>query len=139
MNLCLGKQPQSGIALVAALFLIVVVASLGAFAVRIGAGQQQTVNLALLGGRALAAANSGVEWAANQALGAAPVCANGTLTLTEGALNGFTVTVTCSATAHSEGTTMVNIYTIDSFAQAGVYGTPDYVSRRVRARLTDAP
>jgi MSHA biogenesis protein MshP len=138
VNLCSGRVQQSGIALVAALFLIVVVASLGAFAVRIGSSQQQTVNLALLGSRALAAANSGIEWAANQALGPTPSCASGDLNLTEGALNGFIVTVTCSATVHNEGGAPITIYVIDSFARAGVYGTPDYVSRRVRARLTDA-
>jgi MSHA biogenesis protein MshP len=125
-------------ALVAALFLIVVVAALGTIAVRVGAGQQQTVNLALLGNRALAAANSGVEWAAQQALVGGAACPASTLTLTEGALNGFTVTVTCSVTTHSEGGGTVKLFAIESFARSGTYGTPDYVSRRVRARLTDA-
>jgi len=134
------RSSQSGIALVAALFLIVVVAALGTFAVRLGAGQQQAVNLALLGSRALAAANSGVEWAATRALGPTPTCSNGTLNLNEGALTGFTVTVTCVTTTHSDGGSAlpVHIYSIESFAWAGVYGSPDYVSRRVRARLTDA-
>lgn len=127
--------------LVSALFLIVVVAMLGAFAVRLGAGQQHTVNLALLSNRALAAANAGVEWAAYRALPPAgvAVCANGVLNLTEGALTGFTVDVTCTATTHAEGGGTTTIYSIESFAYAGTYGTPDYTSRRVRARFTDAP
>ena len=129
---------HSGMALIAALFLIVVVATLGVFAVRIGAGQQQTVNLALLGSRALAAANSGIEWAMYQALTAGVACPSGTLTLNQGALNGFTVTVTCSVTTHTESGASISVYSIESFARAGAYGTPDYVSRRVRTRLTNA-
>jgi len=131
-------RTQSGMALIAALFLMVVVAALGTFAVRIGAGQQQTVNLALLGSRALAAANSGIEWAAYQAFTAGVACPSGTINLTQGALNGFTVNVTCSVTAHADGGATVNIYVLESFASKGTYGTPDYVSRRVRARFTNA-
>jgi MSHA biogenesis protein MshP len=131
------RSVHCGTALIAALFLIVVVASLGTFALRIGAGQQQTVDLALLGSRALAAANSGVEWAAHRALQSA-VCANGTLNLDEGALNGFTVTVSCTTTTHLDAGSSVNIYTIEAFARTGYDGTPGYVSRRVRARFTDA-
>lgn len=130
-------RSQSGVALVAAIFLIVVVAALGAFCMRIGMGQQHTVNLGLLGSRALAAANSGVEWGAYRALQGA-VCTNGTLNLTEAALSGFTVAVTCSMTTHMDAGASVRIYTIEAVARTGTYGTPDYVSRRVRGRFTDA-
>ena len=132
------RRAQSGIALVAAIFLIVVVASLAAFAVRIGVGQQQTANLALLGSRALAAANGGIEWAMYQTLSAGVACPSGTLNLTQGALNGFSVTVTCTVTTHTEAGASVNMYVIDSFARQGTYGMPDYVSRRVRTRFTNA-
>jgi len=132
---------QRGFSIVAALFLIVVVAALGAFAVRIGAGQQQTVNLALLGTRALAAANSGIEWGAYRALKASS-CVNATLNLTEAALNGFTVNVTCSnATTHVECPIAEPncVYRIDATAIAGTYGMPDYVSRHVYATFTSVP
>ena len=138
MRLATRRGKQAGMALVAALFLMVVVASLGAFAVRIGAGQQQTVNLALLGTRAMAAASSGIEWAAYQALIGGVACPSGTLSLTEGALSGFTVTVTCNVRSHAEGSGTVNIYVVEAFASKGSYGTPDYVSRRIRAKLTNA-
>ena len=127
-----------GFSLVAVLFLIVVIAALGAFAVRIGAGQQQTVNLALLGARALAAANSGVEWGANQAVKYGS-CAGTTLNLSEAALSGFTVTVTCASSAHAEGGSTVTVFRINARAQAGTYGTPDYVSRQVFATYSSAP
>jgi MSHA biogenesis protein MshP len=127
-----------GFSLVAALFLIVVVAALGAFAVRIGASQQQTVNLSLLSARALAAANSGIEFGAYQALNASS-CVAATLTLTEAGANGFSVAVTCSASAHAESGGTVNIYRIDATATAGTYGMPDYVSRHVYATFASAP
>ena len=131
------KRAQ-GIALVAALFLIVTIAALGAFAVRIGAGQQQTVNLALLGAKAVSAADSGIEYGAYQALNNG-VCGNATLTLTEAGLNSFTVNVQCSVTAHAEGGGVTNVYRIDATASAGVYGSPDFVSRRVYATFANAP
>ncbi len=59
---------QRGFALVAAIFLIVVLASLGVFIVRISGVQQHTVNIALLGARAFEAAVAGMEWGAFQAL-----------------------------------------------------------------------
>jgi len=133
-----SRVTSSGFSLVAALFLIVVVAALGVFAVRIGMGQQQTVNLALLGARALAAANSGVEYGAYQALNAAS-CANATLNLGEAALNGFTVNVTCSSSVHAESGGAVNVYRIEARATYGTYGQPDYVSRRVYATFVDQP
>jgi MSHA biogenesis protein MshP len=127
-----------GFSLVAALFLVVVVAALGAFAVRIGASQQQTASLALLSARALAAANSGIEFGAYRALYASS-CASATLNLTEGGLNGFTVSVTCNPTTHTEGGGTVSVYRIDATASAGVYGQPDYVSRQVYATFSSAP
>jgi len=129
----------TGFSLVAVLFLIVVVAALGAFAVRIGAGQQQTVNLALMGARALSAANSGVEYAAYQAIGSGVVspgtCANATLNLTGAGVSGFTVDVTCSRVLHSDpdGT---YVYRIGATAYWGTYGQPDYVSRQVFATFS---
>jgi MSHA biogenesis protein MshP len=134
-----ARHSARGFTLVAALFLIVVVAALGAFAVRISAGQQQTVNLALLTARALAAANSGIEYGAYQALKPSGVCVSATLNLTEGGLNGFTVSVTCSSTAHTESGGAISIYRIDATASAGTYGQPDYVSRHVYATFASVP
>jgi MSHA biogenesis protein MshP len=135
----LARSPhrQRGFSLVAAIFLLTVLALLGAFAVRIGGAQQHTVDLSLLGARALSAAQAGIEWGAHRALvnGACPASTD--LTLNEGSLNGFRLTVTCAATAHTEGATPITIFIVTSFAQSGTYGQPDYVSRTVRARFTD--
>lgn len=126
---------QRGMSLVAALFLIIVVAALGAFAVRIGSGQQQTVNLALLGSRALAAANAGIEVAAGRTQTLIP-SGGEAFTISGGALNGFNVTVNWIRTDHVEGGTPISLYEVTSVAQSGTYGTPEFVSRRVRARIS---
>ena len=139
VSLLASRIASSGISLIAALFLIVVIAALGAFAVKIGGSQQQTVNLALLSARALAAADSGVEWAGYQAFhGGCASTTTTTLNLTEAVLNGFTVVVVCTPTTHTESNAPVHVYSIDSTATLGTYGMPDFVSRHVYATFTDA-
>jgi MSHA biogenesis protein MshP len=130
-------KSQFGFSLVPALFLLVVLAALGVVAVRLAGVQQQTVVLAMQSGRAYAAARSGVDWSAYQAL-VNGSCAASTLTLTEAGLAGFSVDTDCRSTTHTEGPNAVRVYVIDAFAWSGSYGTPDYVSRRVRATVTDA-
>jgi MSHA biogenesis protein MshP len=123
---------QKGAALIAALFLIVVLASLGAVAVRLTGVQQQSVNLGLLSERAYLASRSGIQWAAHRALSGG-VCTAASTTLTEAGANGFTVNVDCSSSTHVEGAAVTTVYRLVSFASSGTYGTPDYVSRRLSA------
>lgn len=133
----LRKRPRvAGFSLVPALFLLIVLAGLGVVAVRLTAVQSQTAVLGMLSARAYAAAASGLEWASYRALNGG--CGAATLTLVEAGLAGFSVDTSCSATTHSEGASTVRVYVIEAFAHAGVYGTPDYVSRRLRATITDA-
>lgn len=128
---------QDGFSLIPALFLMIVLAGLGAVAVRLSGSQHQTVVLAMQSSRAYAAAQAGVDWSAYQAI-VNNNCANSTLTLTEAGLAGFNIETTCSEASYSEGENTVRVITIDSFARGGTYGTPDYVSRRIRATVTDA-
>ena len=130
-------RTQKAFSLVPALFLIVVLGALGAIAVRMSVVQSQSVVLNMQSARAYAAAQSGIEWAAYQALENSS-CTSSTLSLTEGGLNGFTVNVSCSSTSHSEAQNTVTVYTVVAFAYSGAYGQPDYVSRQVRATVTDA-
>jgi MSHA biogenesis protein MshP len=132
-----GPARQRGVALVSAIFLIVVLAGLAVFAVRLGVLQRQTVSSALLAAQAHHAARSGIAWAAHRALGSG-WCGTQTLNLTEGGTSGFDVTVECAQTAHVEGGATINVYVINVLAQSGVYGGPDYVSRRLEAKITDA-
>ena len=127
----------AGFALVPALFLLVVMGALGLVAIRVGTGEQQAVTMGLLQARALAAANSGIEWGAYTALNGS--CASSTtLALAEGALSGFSVVVTCTATAFTNGTGTSNSYVIMATATSGTYGQPGYVRRVVRGTFTNA-
>lgn len=128
---------ENGFSLIPAIFLLVVLAVLGAVTVRLSAIEHHSVVLTIQSSRAYAAAQAGIEWAAYQAL-VSGSCTSSTLSLTEGGLAGFTVATTCTSTSHTEGSATTNIYVLDSFATAGRYGAPDYVSRRIRATVTDA-
>jgi MSHA biogenesis protein MshP len=135
-----NRSQQRGVALVAAIFLLVVLAGIAGYAVRIGVMQQQTVTAALRAAQAFHAARSGVAWAAHQALTGAwcttPADA-ATLNLSEAGTNGFDVAVQCTHTSHAEGGATLDIYVIDVLAEAGAYGGPDYVSRRLQAKVMD--
>jgi len=132
-----------GFALIAAIFVILVLAALAMFAVRIGVTQQQTADFALLNARAQLAADSGIEFGINQALvhGSCPAAAT---TLNPGAagLKGFAVVVTCSVTNHQIGAappTTYHAYALTSVAQLGTYGTSGYVARTATRTVNDAP
>lgn len=149
------QSRQAGFSLIMAIFLIVVLAALAAFAVQIAMSQYQAANAELLEARAQAAADAGVEWAANRTLhvvpaafcgGAAPVSNTFTLPAQAKALKGFVVTVACAPTQHqiySGGPPPTpqnyEVYTLTSTATSGTYGGPDYVSRTVTRNVTNAP
>ena len=132
-------RPQLGFALIRALFLIVVLGALAAVAIRVGTGQQQAVTMSLQQARALSAAQTGIEWGAYQALAPGGSCvASTTLTLTEAALNGFSVIVTCAAVTFSTGAATNTSYVLNSTATSGLYGQPGYVRRVVSGTYTNA-
>ena len=131
------RARERGFALVAAIFLLVVLAGLGVFAVRLGTLQQQGVTAALRAAQAFHAARSGVAWAAYRALNGG-ACGPATLNLSEAGTAGFRVSVVCSESSHTEGTSIVRVFVFDVRAEAGTYGGPDYVSRRLQAKITDA-
>jgi MSHA biogenesis protein MshP len=128
-------RQELGFALIPALFLIVVLGALAAVAIRVGTGHQQAVTMSLQQARALSAAQTGIEWGAYRALGGSCV-ASTTLTLTEAALNGFSVIVTCAAVPFSTGAN--TSYVLNSTATAGLYGQPGYVRRVVSGTYTNA-
>ena len=127
---------QAGVSLVSAIFLLVVLAGLAVFAVRMTSLQSQSVSARLRSAQALHAARSGIAWAAHRAVNAG-WCATQTLNFSEGGTAGFSVAIDCSQSSHSEGGSTVNVFVITALAQAGVYGGPDYVSRNLLAKVAD--
>lgn len=140
---------QAGFSLVAAIFLIVVLAALGAFAVQVAMTQYQTSSSELLQARAQAAAEAGIEYGANLTLQVPTICtstpSSNTLNLTQGTLTGFVVTVTCTPTQHqiySPSTSTwqpYTVYALAATASEGAYGSQDYVARTVTRNVTNAP
>jgi MSHA biogenesis protein MshP len=94
------KNYQSGFSLVAAIFLLVVIAALGTFAVTISTSQQQGSAMDVLGSRAYQAAKAGIEWSIYQITRGGATCA----TLAQPAmpagtqLSAFAVAVVCNST-----------------------------------------
>jgi MSHA biogenesis protein MshP len=123
--------------IIMALFVVVVVASLAAFAVTVGGAQQQAETTSLQADRAMAAARSGLEWGFYRAR--AGWCnspgQSQNIVLNEGALRGFRVQVTCDGYQHTEGA-LPPYYSFDIGATAsyGTYGTVDFTSRTISAR-----
>jgi MSHA biogenesis protein MshP len=132
-----ASKSQRGFSLVSAVFLLVVLAGLGVYAVRLNTLQQQTVTAGLRAAQAFHAARAGVAWGAYTALNGGG-CGTSTLNLTEGATAGFRVSVQCTQRTHTEGASTVRVFVFDVRAEAGAYGGPDYVSRRVQTKITDA-
>lgn len=133
------KRRQRGMSLVAAIFLIVVVALLASLAVTAGTSKLGTTNQMLLADRAAAAAHAGAEWGANRArAGVCPAPPGIPFNIGQGALRGFRVTVTCTTTLHAPP---LNWYVRDitAFAQYGNFGSADYAARTAYARVSNAP
>lgn len=139
----MSRTRQGGFSLVVAIFVVLVLAGLAMFALRVTATQQQTADFSLLNARAQAAAAAGIEYGVNQALVAASCpAAAAILNLNAVGLRGFTVTVTCVVTNHLIGPTpgtTYHAYAITSVAQLGIYGTSGYVARTRSRTVTDAP
>lgn len=131
-------RPERGFALVPALFLIVVLAALAVVAIRVGTAQQQAVTLALEEARALAAAQAGIEWGAYESLNAGSCSPSTTLSLSEAALAGFTVVVTCSAQTFANGAATATSFVLQATATTGTYGQPGYVKRVMSGTYTNA-
>ncbi len=129
---------REGFSLISAIFLVVVVS--GACAAMLGmvGAERRSSTLGILGSRALQAARSGVEWATAKAVANPAACPTGTFNLTQGALGGFQVTVTCTRTQHDENGSAWSTFRLRSDAQRGSFGSFDYAFRRVESTVTVA-
>ena len=121
-----------GFAAIAALFLMVVLAALGAFMVTFSNTQQLTSAQDIQGTRAYWAARAGLEWGINRAntLNACPAASSNL-----GTIEGFTVVVDCIVAPYSEGGVNFNIFRISAQASAGTLGGVGYVERSLTASL----
>ena len=131
---------QRGFAIVSAIFLLVVLAGIMAYMVTLTGVQHATSLMSTQGERAHYAARSGIEWAISDLVnrnGAGLNCGPGAvvLNLTQGALAGFAVTIQCSSTAVTEGTTTYNFHALKAFAVVGSAGQPGFAQRQLEVSV----
>jgi MSHA biogenesis protein MshP len=128
-------RPERGFALVAALFVMVIIALVVVAMARLSTVQHGTNSLAIQQARAYQAARAGLEWGIAQTNGAA-CAANQTVSLAGSSLADFTLQVACTATTYSENGAALTIYRLTATAQNGTPGArPDYAYRQLAATV----
>ncbi|MEI6335359.1 MAG: hypothetical protein WCS87_12425 [Methylococcaceae bacterium] len=136
------NNKQHGFTLVMAIFILVVLALLGSYMVRLSGVEHATTSDALQSARAYQAAKAGINWAAATIskdtdishVGCKAVNTKAVLALA--ALPGFTVTVTCIPSgSYLEGSNNVYVYSISARSEFGAYSGADYISREIEASL----
>lgn len=140
----LVAQTSRGFSLISAIFLLVVIAALGAFAVTLSTTQQQSAALDVLGARGYQAARAGVEWGAYQVLRnpAGINCPVGgasnpvVMPAAPSTLAIFAVDVSCWSYAPlSEAAATITVYQLTSTATQGAPATPNYVERQLSVTI----
>lgn len=139
-NLCFAKPRfwQHGFAAIAAIFLVVVLAALGAFMLSLSNSQQVTSAQDTLGTRAYWAARAGMEWAVVAGRGVCPAANITPTALAAGVgpatIEGFTITIKCSQNTYTEAGVPRTIFHFESVASTGTsVGSVGYVERSVFA------
>jgi MSHA biogenesis protein MshP len=131
------KRAAAGFSMVTAIFLLVIMAALGVFMLTLSGAHQATPQQSLLAARVYFGARAGLDWGIQQAIAAAncPASPGITFALTGSGLSEVNATVSCTSTAHTEGT----VYRITSTAVHGTFGALDYAQRRMEATVSNIP
>lgn len=135
-----SRHPQAAFALPSAIFLLVILAALGAFILTVSTSQHMGAALDVQGERAYQAARAGIEWGLFQSARGG-TCGNTTLTFAGTTLAGFTTAVTCSTSSANEGGAAVNL---DQITATACNQSPcpnsapgaNYVERQITATIS---
>lgn len=135
-----ASSTQCGFAAVAAIFLVTLLAALGAWMLSFSNTQQLTNAQDVQGTRAYWAARAGLEWAAaavpaNPALCSGATLANVTAGAAPATLDGFALQVRCAKNTYTEGANSLALYTLESQASAGATGSVGRVERSLTLTL----
>ena len=124
-----SHPPARGFAAISAVFLLVVLAGLGAYMLSLSNVQQISSAQDVLGTRAYWAARAGLEWGTASALSDCPAPASLQV-------DGLTVQVSCSKRVDIDGTDEVRVLVFQSqVSNNAAVGSPGYVERSLRASL----
>jgi MSHA biogenesis protein MshP len=132
-----SRHAGRGFALVSAIFILVVLALLGAMMVALSSTQHVGQARDLFGSRAYFAARAGIEWGVYAALRNNACAPSTTLPALAGSAAGFAVVVTCAVSGpFDEGGTQVRVYQLTATASRGAAGAPDQVERQLQAQVS---
>lgn len=121
---------QAGLSIISAIFMLLLMAALGAFMLTFSAVQNITQAQDIQGSRAYWAADAGIQWGAYRVLHD-NACSSTTLTVA-----GFSVAVACSSYGpYVEGGGTVNVYHITATASQGTLGSVGYTERQLQATV----
>ncbi|OIQ68666.1 hypothetical protein GALL_497380 [mine drainage metagenome] len=141
LSLPRAANRQHGFAAAAAIFLVVILAALGAFMVTFSNTQHLTSAQDIQGTRAYWAARAGLEWEIGSVVASAPVppattpaavCPSGTPPAT---VDGFNLAVTCTRGAYTEAGQPVYIFQFTSTASTGTAGSLARIERSISASM----
>ena len=157
-----AARRSSGFTLISAIFLLVVLAALGAYMVTISGVLHATTSHTVIAARTYYAAKSGLEWAINRAVNtdtgsaallrtpllACAITSTATTTTTlpaDASLPDITIRITCTYSRHEDGdcpggasgSDPFNVAVITSTAEYGAFGNPDYARRRLEATVSN--
>jgi len=111
----MSRKSVRGVSMITAIFLLVVIAVLGAYIASVATTQHTTAALDLQGSKAYHAAYAGMQWGVFQALqNTSCVISPGVSIALTGNLSGFSATIVCASTAYTEGSSNKTIYRITS-------------------------
>ena len=127
-----AARHQRGFSLVAAVFVIAIALLIVLAAVLTLSARNRSTVQALDASRALFAAQSGVDIAIARSLGGACGAVPASVDI-----EGFTVTLGCTATTVDEAPDTYAVYTLTAVAQRGSFASNTFISRRVRATVTE--
>lgn len=133
-------KAERGFAIFTAIFILVVLAALGAFILNISASQQIGSALDVQGVRAYQAARAGIEWGLYRQLQDGSCAAATNFVPAAATLTDFTVSVTCVATPDANGGPTIHTLTVTACSQPNGGVCPNtvdpgalYIERRLAA------
>ena len=130
------ESRQHGFGLVAAMFVIIIIAAVIATMARLAVTQNATNSLAIQQARAYQAARAGLEWGIYETVTMTPSSCAPSASFSATGFDGFTITVKCEgvdAGLIAEENKAVMFYRMTATAEYGNAGSPDYAYRELTA------
>jgi MSHA biogenesis protein MshP len=134
----MSRRRLAGGALLTAIFLIVILLGMGLGMMNLAGIQHDTSSKSMLSANVYFGAKAGLDWGIQQAIAASSCAGSSSFSLSQGALNGVSITVTCSESRHGAASGE-SVFYITSRATTGTLGQLSYAERRMEATVSNIP